>query len=153
MGQEIAMNATQEPLFVPFTTSFLPSCFNNYPDLHGNYFLDVFEFYLLPMHAFLNNIAYFWFYVIRKSQMLTEKKNLIRKWTKCLKRHFTEVGTQMANTHLKRCSLSLTTRELHIKVILRYYYMTILTAQINLKKKCLYQFLLKIWRKWIFHSL
>lgn len=41
----------------------------------------------------------------------------------------------MANTHLKRCSLSLTTRELHIKVILRYYYMTILTAQINFKKK------------------
>lgn len=125
------MNATQEPLFVPFTTSFLPSCFNNYPDLHGNYFLDVFEFYLLPMHAFLNNIVFFLILCNKEISNVNRKKNLIRKWTKCLKRHFTEVGTQMAKTHLKRCSLSLTTRELHIKVILRYYYMTILTAQIN----------------------
>ena len=38
---------------------------------------------------------------------------------------------QMANNHIKRCSASLAFREMQIKTIMRYYYISIRVAKVK----------------------
>ena len=68
------------------------------------------------------------------SKLNNETNNPIKKWARYFNRHMTKSDIKLASKKLKRCSKSLTIREMKIKATMKYYYTPIRMSKVEKTK-------------------